>query len=413
MTKNPAISVVITAAGLSRRMGGDIKKEFLALPEGKTILARTVEPFIVLEDLAYLVITLPEENYDLFVPEAEKALLTSGEVFRVLNAPHGFTLAFVKGGETRQKSVCNALEYLSDKISDSLVLVHDGVRPFIHHRVIQEVINTVKEQGAAAPVIPPVDTLKQIDDASGSTIAVHFTRSKLKAVQTPQGFRFLPLLEAHRKAAKDGHDYTDDTEIWSRYVQTPVAAVEGSVDNIKITYPKDVPQRIVPEDTSHVRTGMGYDRHRLVPNRRLLLGGVELPFPKGEDGHSDGDALFHTIADALLGAASLGDIGSYFPPEDHVWKDADSGNLLRHVWKDIRAAGWALLNLDCIVLLEEPKLLPFRDKIRRSIADILGVDMDTVFVKGKTGEKTGGVGRGELVETWAVCLLQRSGGFGR
>ena len=156
-----------------------------------------------------------------------------------------------------------------------------------------------------------------------------------------------------------------------------------------------------------IRVGLGYDLHRLVEGRRLILGGVVFDFEKGEDGHSDGDVLLHAITDALLGAAGLGDIGSYFPPEDAKWKDADSAELLRTVWKDVRAAGWELENLDCVIKLEKPKFLPRRGEVIESIAAILGVDKSQVFVKAKTGEKLPPVGTSEAVEAHVVCLLRQ------
>lgn len=155
-----------------------------------------------------------------------------------------------------------------------------------------------------------------------------------------------------------------------------------------------------------IRVGLGYDLHRLVEGRRLILGGVDFDFEKGEDGHSDGDVLFHAITDALLGAAGLGDIGSYFPPEDAKWKDADSADLLRTVWKDITSAGWSLVNLDCVVKLERPKFLPKRREVIESIAQTLGVKSSQIFVKAKTGEKLPPVGTSEAVEAEAVCLLE-------
>ena len=156
-----------------------------------------------------------------------------------------------------------------------------------------------------------------------------------------------------------------------------------------------------------IRVGLGYDLHRLVSGRRLILGGVEFEFEKGEDGHSDGDVLLHAITDALLGASGLGDIGSYFPPEDMKWKDADSAELLRTVMKDIKAAGWTIENLDCVIKLEKPKFLPKRQMVIDSIAAILGIKSEQVFVKAKTGEKLPPVGTSEAVEAYVVCLLSK------
>ena len=154
------------------------------------------------------------------------------------------------------------------------------------------------------------------------------------------------------------------------------------------------------------RVGMGRDVHRLVKGRRFLLAGIDLPAKRGELVHSDGDVLAHAVIDALLGAAALGDIGALFPPADPRWKDADSMSLLRSVFGMVKEAGWRLVNLDCVVSCEAPKILSFREEIRRSLAGALEVSADQVFVKGKTGEGLGPVGAGKAVEALAVCLLE-------
>ena len=156
-----------------------------------------------------------------------------------------------------------------------------------------------------------------------------------------------------------------------------------------------------------LRIGLGKDIHRLEAGRRFLLGGVEIPFEKGELGHSDGDVLAHAVCDALLGAAGLGDIGELYPPDDPAYKDADSLSLLKGTWH--RLAGWRLVNLDCVVSCEKPKILPYRELIRRSLADALETDPAVIFVKGKTNEGLGPIGTGEAVEAVAVCLLEKDG----
>ena len=156
-----------------------------------------------------------------------------------------------------------------------------------------------------------------------------------------------------------------------------------------------------------IRVGLGYDIHRLIEGRPLILGGIVLPFEKGEEGHSDGDVLFHAITDAVLGAAGLGDIGSFFPPEDMQWKDADSAKLLQTVMEKVRAAGWTIENIDCVIKLEKPKLIPYRQQVIESVARTLKIKPDQVFVKAKTGEKLPPVGTSEAVEATAVCLLSK------
>ena len=155
-----------------------------------------------------------------------------------------------------------------------------------------------------------------------------------------------------------------------------------------------------------IRVGLGYDKHILTEGRKLILGGVEIPFEKGESGHSDGDVLLHAITDALLGASGLGDIGSYFPPSEPEWKDAASSNLLKICWNDVKSRGWRLGNLDCVIALEKPKFLPYREQVRESIANLLCCQKEQIFVKAKTGEKLGDVGKGRAAEVWAVCLLE-------
>ena len=156
-----------------------------------------------------------------------------------------------------------------------------------------------------------------------------------------------------------------------------------------------------------IRVGLGYDLHRLIEGRKLLLGGIELPFEKGEDGHSDGDVLFHAITDALLGASGLGDIGSFFPPEEAKWKDADSALLLKTVIEKIYAQGWKIENLDCVIKLEKPKFIPFRQAVIENIAKVLEIEPCQVFVKAKTGEKLPPVGTSEAVEAFVTCLLSK------
>ncbi|MDR3312007.1 MAG: 2-C-methyl-D-erythritol 4-phosphate cytidylyltransferase [Spirochaetaceae bacterium] len=384
--------VIIAAAGESARMGG-VKKEFLSLSDGKCVLAHAAAPFIDLPGLKCILVVLPATEHRRWSVQAEAALGAAGIPLQQIR--------FVPGGGTRQESVRLALEAVRDSGGNGTVLIHDGARPFVPREVVRRVLRNARETGAAVPVIPPADTIKRVNQAGDSlTLSVHLTRAELRAVQTPQGFHIAPLLEAHQKARSDGKAYTDDSEIWHNYVG-PVRAVEGSPENIKLTTPGDLPE------TPPFRIGLGWDRHRLIAGRRLLLGGVAIPSERGEDGHSDGDVLLHAVTDAFLGAAGMGDLGERFSPEDPRWKDADSAELLRAVWDEVGCAGWALGNLDCVVMLERPRVLPYRTAICGSIAEILGVPPGRIFVKGKTGEGIGEVGRLEAVEATVTALLAR------
>lgn len=436
------VAVVITAAGSSTRMGGQ-KKEYRSLGHGAgTVLSAAAKAFVSalapqsLSDtgdkiqqeneafplpyrLTQVLITIPPNSGKEGVQSAQEALFSSPDLQALWDTPCRQAtdtprLLFVEGGESRQASVCRALQALAENQGQEaeyeapeIVLIHDGARPFITEDIILQVVAATQNEGAAACGIPPVDTQKEID--SQGFIVRHLKRDSLVAIQTPQGFHFKPLLQAHLMAARDNFETTDDTAIWGTYVGA-VKITPGSVDNKKITFPSD----LACEDsckkeaaTMDIRTGLGYDLHRLEEGRALVLGGVAIPFHKGEAGHSDGDALLHAITDALLGAAARSDIGELFPPSDPQWKNADSRQLLQAAWKLVTDEGWKLVNLDCVVAIQEPKILPHREAIRKSIASILQARSEQVFIKAKTGEKLGPVGNSEAVEVWATCLLSR------
>ncbi len=393
--KSSGVNVIICAAGSSTRMGGSTKKEYLPLGNG-TVLSEAVNKFLNSVKIEVLAITVPENGLE----ESEKALFSDKSIKSKLSETR---LIFVEGGSTRQKSVFNALKKISGLQPDSdLVLIHDGARPFVTEKIIKDTLDAAEKWGASVPGITPVDTQKTLNE--NGFIKEHLFRPQMTAVQTPQGFRLKELLKAHELAEKDKKEYTDDTEIWGKYSGT-VKVVQGDSCNKKITYAGDY--NFGNQTMNSIKIGLGYDLHRLVEGRKLIIGGVEFPFEKGEDGHSDGDALLHAITDALLGASALGDIGSFFPPEDKKWKDADSIELLKTIWQKVQKNGWQLVNLDCVVKLEKPKFLPQRQKVIQNIANALNVDPEKVFVKAKTGEKLDSVGSGNAIEAWATCLLSK------
>ena len=403
-TKSSA-SLIIVAAGNSTRMGGK-KKEYLPLNSG-TVLSQCISSFLEAYSFKNIVIAIPAGGQK----DAENAIFSDRSIKPLLKDT---ALILTEGGKTRQESVFKALQTVrlqresecKTVEDDFIVLIHDGARPFVTKKIITDTIEAAEEYGASVPALQPVDTQKEKDE--NGFISRHLTRENLAAVQTPQGFLFSRLLDAHKKAAEDGKNYTDDTEIWGKYCGK-VKIVDGDSINKKITYPSDIPQQKpdVKKESKMLRTGLGYDLHKLVEGRKLMLGGIEIPFEKGEDGHSDGDVLLHALTDALLGASGMGDIGSFFPPEDQKWKDADSKMLLKTVWNKITEKGWKLENADCVIALEKPKFIPYRQKVIESIATILEVQSDQIFVKAKTGEKMGKIGRSEAIEVWATCLLSK------
>ncbi len=414
------LAVIVTAAGSSSRMKSSIKKEYLPL-EGGTVLSTAVKAFLKTIDVDFLVITHPAGQ----IEDAKNALFCDVELNKLLMTSP-VKLMFVEGSDTRQKSIFNAMCVLAGEniYGNALpaggfstdgecspsrgyerpdyVLIHDGARPFIDSQTILNTLEATIKYKAAVPALTPTDTQKMVDQEG--FIQEHLERSRMAAVQTPQGFDFEKLLDAHNKAALDEKEYTDDTEIYGKYAGK-VKIVQSSSENIKITYPKDYKNK--ESAMQEIRVGSGYDLHRLVEGRKLVIGGITLPFDKGEEGHSDGDALLHAVTDSLLGASGLGDIGSYFPPEEAKWKDADSKELLRKVWQDVKNAGWSIGNIDCVIKLEKPKFLPYRKDVIASIAGILECQEEKVFVKAKTGEKLGDVGEERAIEAWVNCLLIR------
>lgn len=407
------LALLIVAAGSSSRMGG-IKKEYLPL-NGGTVLSTATRAFFKTLNFSVVAVTFPfKEDVTLLKLEEEKsknAIFADSQVKE--EQTKGTQFLFVPGGKSRQESVFKALGKLKShfKNSNPLVFIHDGARPFVSEDIINSTYKAALEFGAGAPGIQPVDTQNEVDE--NGFIKRHLVRSNLRAVQTPQVFRLNELLLAHEKASLSGKEYTDDTEIWDLFVPGgKVKITEGDIQNKKITYRQDIIQTKDSKTNSTgeknmLRTGLGYDKHALVQGRALMLGGVKLESDLGEDGHSDGDVLLHAITDALLGASAMGDIGSFFPPEEAEWKDADSKILLSTVWEKIKAEGWQLENLDCVIALEKPKFLPHRQEVINSIASVLNVDPSQVFVKAKTGEKLGDIGQRRAVEVWATCLLSK------
>lgn len=396
------------AAGSSTRMGATGKKEFLKMEDAENysqksaVISVAAGVFFKAAHFSIAAIAYPKGE----LREAKNAFYSSKKTSELAK---DVSVIFVPGGDTRQKSVLLALKAVERHCKKSganlpdTVLIHDGARPFLSSALVKATLKAAQKYGAAAPALEPVETQKEID--SRKKIVRHLERRNLAAVQTPQGFHFAKILQYHLAAQKDCHAYTDDTEIWDKYSLEKTQIIPGESTNIKITYPKDIAGFSRETET---RIGLGYDLHRLVEGRPLILGGIEIPFEKGELGHSDGDALLHSITDAVLGAAALGDIGSYFPDTDEKWKDADSRKLLAAAWREVKKSGWHLKNLDCVVKLQRPKFLPHRERVIKSIAQILGIPAERVFVKAKTAEGLGEVGRGDAIECQAICLLSKT-----
>ncbi len=273
----------------------------------------------------------------------------------------------VPGGVTRQASVRAGLEALAGE-NPAFVLVHDAARPLASPALLERALAAARESGAAIPVLPVSDTIKRVN-AAGRIIET-VARDALRAVQTPQGFAFSPLLDAHRRAAREGRDdFTDDAALME-WAGATVTTFPGEAGNLKLTTADDFARAAAIDVLAlgDVRTGTGFDVHAFEPGNHVMLGGVKIPFGKGLIGHSDSDVLLHALTDAVLGAIAEGDIGVHFPPSDARWRGAPSDQFLAYAVDLVRQRGGRIAHLDATVLCEAPKIGPHRDAIRASIA---------------------------------------------
>jgi 2-C-methyl-D-erythritol 4-phosphate cytidylyltransferase/2-C-methyl-D-erythritol 2,4-cyclodiphosphate synthase len=389
------VSAIIAAGGRGRRFGGTVPKQLMSV-DGHSILERSVQAFLVHPQIDELVVALPPE----VVADPPPYLLATEKTVRI-----------VTGGDRRQDSVLNAFRAVSDR--SDLIVIHDAARPFASAALISRTIDAAAESGAALAAVAASDTVKRGGPAGSDDHAVvleTIPRESIYLAQTPQAFRRAILREA-LAFSDSGVDVTDEATLAER-AGYPVRLVAGEATNIKITNPEDlsVAHSIARSATSKPartgRAGTGYDLHRLVPGRPLVLGGIVVPAERGALGHSDADVVCHAITDAVLGALALGDIGRHFPDTDPQWKDASSLDLLARTVALIAEHGYEVGNVDVTVVLETPKIKPYIDAMRAALAPVLGIDASRVSVKGKTNEGVDAVGRGEAVAAHAVALLR-------
>ncbi len=368
MYRDKTVTVIIAAAGNGSRMGGRLPKQYMKTG-GEVILRKTAAVFASCNIIDEIIVVADRAYMDL----CEEVL-------------SGIEHTAVSGGRQRQDSVYEGLKCTGTDI----VLIHDGARPFVTQQIITEVTAAAAEHRAAVCAVMPKDTIR--------TRYGTLNRGELYAVQTPQGFDTAEIKAAYEKAYADGFYGTDDAGIAER-AGLDVSIVPGSYENIKITTREDLPME--------TRVGTGCDVHRLTEGRKLILGGVDIPFDRGLSGHSDADVLVHAIMDALLGAAALGDIGKLFPDTDDRYKGISSIELLKKVGETIAEAGCSVGNIDATVVAQKPKIAPYIEDMRANIAAALGIDKDRVSIKATTTEKLGFTGRQEGMEARAVCILNR------
>ena len=376
MYRDNRVIAIIVAAGRGKRLGSSLPKQFLKV-RGRTILEMSVEAF---EQNKYVDEIFVAANAD-YCELTEKLC-------------RGFSklIKFVAGGAERQDSVRAALDCLRGE--NGIVLVHDAARPFVSEAVINAVIEGTADFDAAIPTVPAKDTIRQVDGTGSRTLQ----RETLACVQTPQGFRISLLKHAFEKAQAQGVLGTDDASLVER-MGINISMVQGEDGNRKITTREDL--------ETEMRIGTGYDVHRLVEGRPLVLCGEQIPYEKGLLGHSDADVALHALMDAMLGAAGLGDIGKHFPDTDERYRGISSMKLLQKTAELLREAGYFLGNADITIIAQRPKIAGYIPKMRANIAEIMNCDENKINIKGTTTEKLGFVGREEGIASEAVCILYR------
>jgi 2-C-methyl-D-erythritol 4-phosphate cytidylyltransferase / 2-C-methyl-D-erythritol 2,4-cyclodiphosphate synthase len=378
------IAAIIVAAGRGNRAGGTIPKQFVSL-HGRTVLRRAVDAFLASGRIGRLIVVIHPDDQTL-------ANLALQSVPEVLTAP---------GGASRQTSVRAGLEALTDWRPD-LVLIHDAARPLVDIETIGAVVDALKSHDGAIAAAPVTDTLKSARDglATGTV-----SRDGLWRAQTPQGFRFDKILEAHRVFANE--DVTDDAAL-AEHAGLRVAIVPSPAANLKLTVPEDfaMAEALLSARLGDIRTGSGFDVHRFGPGDHVWLCGVKLPYSAGLVGHSDADVGLHALTDAILGAIGAGDIGVHFPPSDPKWRNAASNQFLTHAAALVRAKDGVVANVDVTLICEAPKIGPHRDAMRARIADILEIAHERVSVKATTTETLGFTGRREGVAAQAIATIR-------
>jgi 2-C-methyl-D-erythritol 4-phosphate cytidylyltransferase/2-C-methyl-D-erythritol 2,4-cyclodiphosphate synthase len=379
-----AVFAVIVAAGRGTRFGGALPKQYLALG-GASVLRHAAAAFAAHPRVAGVqVVIRPEDRAAFDAALAGLALLPP-----------------VPGGAERQDSVRLGLEALIPRDPDR-VLIHDGARPFPDAALVDRVLDALDSAPAAIPALPLSDTLKRVENGA---IRETVDRLGLWRAQTPQGFHFRAILEAHRAAS--GRVLTDDAAV-AEAAGIKAVVVAGSEDNLKVTTAPDLAaaERLFADRLSDVRVGHGFDVHGFAPGDRVVICGVEIPHDRTLAGHSDADVGLHALTDALLGAIGAGDIGMHFPPSDPRWRGAASHRFLRHAADLVGARGGRIAGVDVTLICERPKIAPHRARMIERIAEILEIPPDRVSVKATTTERLGFTGRGEGIAAQAIATVR-------
>src|SRR3981081_466194 len=375
MSKLKRTAAILVAAGRGLRAGSGGPKQYRSIG-GRTVIFRAMEPFCRHPHIFAVQPVLNPDDTAVFNDAVSEVRYESPAL----------------GGTTRQASVHAGLEALASQKPD-VVLIHDAARPFVSTALISRAIDAAGRTGAAVPAIPVADTIKLIGE-SGNVEATP-ERARLRIAQTPQSFRFDEILDAHRRAARDGRsDFTDEAAL-AEWEGMTVATFEGDPANMKLTTPED----FIREEArlgamlGDIRTGSGYDVHAFGDGDHLMICGVRVPHSRGFLAHSDGDVGLHAPVRAIAGAVADGDSGSHFPPSDPQWKGAASDRFLKYAVDRVTARGGRIAHLDVTLICERPKVGPHRDAMRARIAEITGLSVSRVAVKATTSERLAFTGR--------------------
>ena len=385
MAKKHKTIALIVAGGRGERLNADLPKQYMQLG-GKSILRHSIEAFLGNKAI---------DGVRVIIHPKDKELYKQATLGLKLLAP-------VIGGKTRQESVKNGLISLKN-ISPDYVLIHDAARPFINSNVIKNVISGLKNNKAVVPVIPVSDTVKKVK--SGKILRT-IERENLALAQTPQGFHYSDINKAHEKAAKNKKDFSDDAAV-AEFSGITVKTVAGKKGNYKITDEEDM-KRAKKELKYETRVGTGFDVHAFglsSKNNLIMICGVPVKHERKLVGHSDADVGLHAIVDALLGAIGQGDIGLHFPPSDKKWKNADSAIFLKHAVKLVQEKGGIISNIDVTIICEEPKLVSYKNKMQKRVAEIAGIEQGKVNIKATTTEGLGFTGRKEGIAAQVVVSV--------
>lgn len=374
------ISAILVCAGKGERANFGFNK-LLKEIDGVPVFGKTLYAFSSREDVDEIIVVCSAADEDAFSAIAKKL---------------GAKVVFVRGGADRSSSVLAGVKAAKGDIT----IIHDGARPFVTQKVISDCLSSAVRYGSGVACVTPTDTIAQTAFDGDDEYIISASRANVYNVQTPQAFDRASLLKAFA-LKKEDETFTDESGLYAKYIgRCKVSA--GDKNNRKLTLSED----FAPH--GNLRAGVGFDLHRLVEGRKLILGGIEIPNPKGLLGHSDADVLLHAVSDALLSSASKGDIGKLFPDTDPKYEGISSVTLFNEVKTILEESGYKIVNVSAVIMAQKPKLSPYTAAITKNLVALCGIDESRVGITCTTLEGLGIVGREEGIAVNAYCLTEKS-----